>query len=74
MSKLQIELGRKIRLLRKGNQLSQEAFASLADIDRTYITEIELGKRNISLKVLGQIAIALDMTLSELFEGIEDGE
>ncbi|MEE9310457.1 MAG: helix-turn-helix transcriptional regulator [Cocleimonas sp.] len=70
MKYLQVELGQKIKLLRKENGYSQEAFASLADIDRTYIADIESGKRNVSLEILGKLAVALDLTLSELFQDI----
>jgi transcriptional regulator with XRE-family HTH domain len=42
----------------------------LADIDRTYIADIEAGKRNISLEVLSRLASALDLSLAELLEGI----
>ena len=38
----------------------------MADIDRTYLPDIEKGKRNVSLKVADKIAKALDVSLKEL--------
>jgi transcriptional regulator with XRE-family HTH domain len=70
MKNLQIELGCKVRHLRNESGHSQESFASLADIDRTYIADIEAGKRNISLEVLSRLASALGLSLAELLEGI----
>ncbi|MBF7686246.1 helix-turn-helix transcriptional regulator [Acinetobacter sp. B10A] len=46
---------------------------SLADkayLDRTYVSGVETGKRNISLKALNSIAKALDKNLSQLFKGM----
>lgn len=74
MRKLQLELGLKIRRLRKDKGLSQEAFASLAEIDRTYIADIEAGKRNISLHVIERLTVALGLSLAELFEGLGNRE
>ena len=48
--------------------LSQEKLANLADIDRTYLPEIERGVRNVSLNIAEKIAIALDVELSDLIK------
>jgi transcriptional regulator with XRE-family HTH domain len=56
--------------LRRSAGLSQEAFAERCDLDRTYISGIERGKRNVSLENLRVLASALDLTLSELLEGL----
>ena len=68
---LQIRLGERVRKLRTSRGLSQEVLAARADLDRTYISGIERGVRNVSLRNLHSIALALDLTLSELFHGIE---
>lgn len=60
------KFGNKVKLLRLEKGLSQEALAQKADIDRTYLPGIEKGTRNSSIKVANQIAIALEVTLSEL--------
>ena len=59
---------RKYRLERSG--LSQEKFALSIGMDRTYYASVERGKRNISLINLEKIAQGLNVSLSELFEGI----
>jgi len=59
---------RKYRLERSG--LSQEKFALSIEMDRTYYASVERGKRNISLNNLEKIARGLNMSLSELFDGL----
>jgi transcriptional regulator with XRE-family HTH domain len=52
-----------IRHYRKLAELSQEALADKADLDRTYISGIERGVRNITLDSLEQIIYALDVDI-----------
>jgi transcriptional regulator with XRE-family HTH domain len=67
---VQEKLGARIKELRQQKGISQEKFAELADLDRTYISGIESGKRNISLEVISRIAGVFDISISELFIGI----
>lgn len=55
-----------VRRLRVGKQLTQEQLALDAQLDLTYIGGIERGRRNPTVKVLGQIAAALDVTPADL--------
>lgn len=64
------QLGEKIKELRKKSGLSQEKFALKIDMDRTYFATVESGKRNISLLNIAKIAKGLNISISELFEGI----
>lgn len=64
-------LGRKIRKLRQEQGLSQEAFAYVADIDRSYIGQIERGERNIAFSNMLKIARALGVKVSDLAEGVD---
>lgn len=64
------QLGERIKELRKETGLSQEKFALKIDMDRTYFATVESGKRNISLQNIEKIANGLNITISELFEGI----
>ena len=64
------KVGVKIRKLRQEQGLSQEAFADLCELDRTYISSIEKGKRNVSIVNLEKIAISLKINLSTLFENL----
>ena len=63
--------GKAVRKLRSERGISQEDFAELCDLHRTYISDVELGKRNVSLENIGKIAKALNMSLSELFVEVE---
>lgn len=65
------KLGNRIRELRKQTGLSQEKFALSIGMDRTYFASIELGKRNVSIINIEKIAKGLNVTLAELFSGIE---
>ncbi|QWA09712.1 helix-turn-helix transcriptional regulator [Sodalis ligni] len=60
-------LGRHVKKLRLQAGLSQEAFADLCGLDRTYISGIERGVRNPTLEVLAIIAAALHIDLITLF-------
>ncbi|HGO5855375.1 TPA: helix-turn-helix domain-containing protein [Mannheimia haemolytica] len=66
-----LAFGYKVKKLRLEKELSQEELAFLSGLDRTYISGIENGKRNVSLKALYAIALALDMNLSTLFKDVE---
>lgn len=60
------QLGLNLRALRKSRGLSQERFALEYDIDRTYVSGIERGKRNPTVTVLGRLADALGVDIHEL--------
>jgi transcriptional regulator with XRE-family HTH domain len=61
-------LGLRVRELRSEKGISQEELAALTELDRTYISGIERGKRNLSLKNILRIASALDVTASQLLD------
>lgn len=60
--------GDKIRAIRLSKELSQEKLAELADLDRTYISGVERGIRNISLVNICQLATALEIDIKNLFD------
>lgn len=61
------ELGQEIRRLRTSQGYSQEDFAKVSGLDRTYISDVEQGKRNLSIESIEKITKALNITLPELF-------
>jgi len=63
-------VGKRIRKLRSEQGLSQEKLALRAELDRTYIAGVEQGKRNLSIKSLEKIIIALNISFEEFFKGI----
>ena len=58
--------GKKVLERRLSLKISQETLANMADIDRTYLPDIEKGKRNVSLRVPDTIAKALNVSLKDL--------
>lgn len=66
------QLGKRIIYLRKLKKLSQLDLALDAEINKNYLSDLERGRRNPSLMILNRIAIALDITMSDLLQGIQD--
>ena len=64
----QEKLGKAIQKLRANDNISQEKLALSAGIDRRYMSDIENGKRNISLDILERLAKGLSMSVGKLFE------
>ena len=65
------KFGQVIKALRKKRQFTQEDLSEKSDIGVQYISRIENGAANPTLKVIRVIAIALDAALPELFFGLE---
>lgn len=65
------KIGLRIRELRKELQLSQEALAFKSEVDRTYVTDVENGRRNISVEILEKIIKALEVSISDFFNSKE---
>jgi transcriptional regulator with XRE-family HTH domain len=61
------KFGRHARAIRMAKGISQEELAFRAGMHRTYLSGIERGKRNPSLKNIAAIAKALEVTQPELF-------
>jgi transcriptional regulator with XRE-family HTH domain len=59
MGNLAKELGKKIRQARKAKGLSQDAFALICQVDRSYMGRIERGEVNLTVQKLYQIAESL---------------
>ena len=62
-------IGTNIRMLRAAKGLSQEELAFRAGIDRSYLSEVESGYKNLSVNVLDQIAAALGVEIARMFDG-----
>jgi len=65
------KVGQRIRELRKQLDLSQEGLAYKAEVDRTYVTDVENGRRNVSLEILERLIKALNVSISEFFNSKE---
>lgn len=64
------KFGDNVRSRREALDYSQEQLAERADLDRTYISGVERGVRNLSLNSVVRIAKALKTSASELCEGV----
>ena len=58
---LQRNVGRNLRVYRQARGLSQEAFADVLGVHRTYMGGVERGERNLTLKSVERIAGRLDL-------------
>ena len=68
---IQEKTGLRLREIRQQKSLSQEALGYEAEVHRTYINDLENGRRNVTVKVLERIVKALGISLSEFFENID---
>lgn len=71
MDRIEVEFGITVRRLRERKGFSQEEFAGMADVHRTYMSSIERGKVQVSIAVAQKVAEALDIPLSRLWREIE---
>ncbi len=58
-----LKIGHNIKRIREKEKMSQEALAFKAELDRTYISSLENGKRNLSIKTLERLSIALNVEM-----------
>jgi transcriptional regulator with XRE-family HTH domain len=65
-----LSFGENLRKLRTAKGLSQEELAFQADFDRTYISLLERGKRNLSLVNICRLADTLQVDVNELLKNI----
>lgn len=63
-----VALGEAVRNTRKAREISQEALADLAGIDRSYVGGVERGEHNLAIINLRKIATALDVRPSQILE------
>ena len=71
---IRVAYGKAVRAIRQDKKISQEELGDLCGLHRTYISDIELGKRNVSLENIDKIAYALQVKKSELFIEVEQYE
>jgi len=68
MSNIAKSIGENIRTLRKERGLSQEQLALRADINTSYMGQVERGEKNPTIDVLSKIAMALHLPLEKLVQ------
>ncbi len=65
---IRAKVGSRIKELRLELKLTQEKLAFKAEVDKTYLNEVENGKRNISLVNLEKVVKALEVSFKEFFD------
>ena len=71
---LQKNLGITLKVLRAEKGVSQEKLALSTGIDRRYMSDIENGRRNVSLEIIEKLAAFFEMKVSEFIRKIEQKE
>ena len=61
--------GDRMKEIRLGKGISQEALAAAADLHRTYVSSVERGERNVSIVNIARLADALNVPIREFFPG-----
>jgi transcriptional regulator with XRE-family HTH domain len=70
MQQIQRKLGDRIRKLRARSGWSQEQFAAVSGLHRTYIGAVERGEKNLTISTSHTLAKTLDTSIAQLFRGI----
>lgn len=70
---LQRTVGRNLRAYRRAKGLSQEAFADVLEVHRTYMGSVERGERNLTLKAVERMAKQLNVEPLSLLLPDESG-
>lgn len=65
---IRLRFAKNVRRLRRAQDISQEAFADLAEVHRTYVSDVERGKRNPSITVVERFARALGVSAGSLLD------
>lgn len=71
---IESNFGKIISKYRSEKKMSQETLATLSGLDRTYISLLERGKRNPTLKTIFKLAKALEVLPSECVKELEEKE
>ncbi|WP_310378914.1 helix-turn-helix transcriptional regulator [Flavobacterium sp.] len=61
------KFGQKVKILREEKNLSIEQLANISNVDRNYISDIEKGKRNISIEIIEKVITGLETDLATFF-------
>ena len=69
-NRLQNRIGKRIRDIRISKGVSQSQLALMTSMTKSYMSEIEAGKKNLTLRTLQKIATSLGITLEDSFRGM----
>lgn len=74
MMNAQQVFGLRIKTLRRQANMSQLTLALMVGVSTRYLSDIECGRRNLTLRVIVKLAEGLDVSLSELFDGVDSDD
>jgi transcriptional regulator with XRE-family HTH domain len=63
-----VAIGKAIKEVRISKDISQERFALLAELDRSYVGRVERGDNNVTVLTLSRLAGALDISVAKLMQ------
>lgn len=63
-------VGARVRELRAAAGMTQDALAAATSMNPDFVWRVEAGRQNLSLKTIGRLALALNVPLTALFDGI----
>lgn len=66
------KVGMRVKALRREQSITQEKFALMTGLNRSYLADIEKGNRNFGFDTLERIVTGFGITFAEFFAGIED--
>lgn len=69
-----LKFGNKVREERQKLSMSQEEFADLVGVHRTYVGMIERAEKNITLENIQKISKALNVKIEDLLKGVDNGQ
>lgn len=72
MRELSVQIGKRIRVLRKTKALTQEELADNSGLHRSHMGQVERGESNLTVLTLHKIGSALGLSLSDMLRGIEE--
>lgn len=61
------KFGQKVKMLREEKNISIEHLANISNVDRNYISDIEKGKRNVSIEIIEKIICAFETDFTTFF-------
>ena len=67
MENINIKFGRRVKELRLIQNISQEELAFRCQLSKNYVSDVERGTRNISLKAISKLAYGLHVEIKDLF-------
>jgi len=62
------KIGSALKVIREKKQLTQDELAKLSQIDRTFISHVEKGRRNVSVETLDKLLKGLDISYKDFYK------